>query len=166
MSIMEGYCPRCFDSMWDASTFNSRAKKTPEHVLQIIREHRQPDQIVSAASIRSTQPSKRRNRCLTSLLAQVRYRSPPLGTTDDCGFAPFADDASTSREIAFEKYPCTSGRDRSWPLNDSPAREGTLCEGGVGRHLAYRCWIAPLRHAAGGEPVARLNARLNAASES
>jgi 5-methyltetrahydropteroyltriglutamate--homocysteine methyltransferase len=26
-----------------------------------------------------------------------------LGTTDDCGFAPFADDASTSREIAFEK---------------------------------------------------------------
>jgi 5-methyltetrahydropteroyltriglutamate--homocysteine methyltransferase len=26
-----------------------------------------------------------------------------LGTTDDCGFAPFADDTSTSREIAFEK---------------------------------------------------------------
>ena len=26
-----------------------------------------------------------------------------LGTTDDCGFAPFADDTSTSREIAFSK---------------------------------------------------------------
>ena len=26
-----------------------------------------------------------------------------LGTTDDCGFAPFADDVSTAREIAFEK---------------------------------------------------------------
>ena len=26
-----------------------------------------------------------------------------LGTTDDCGFAPFADDASTSREVAFQK---------------------------------------------------------------
>ena len=26
-----------------------------------------------------------------------------LGTTDDCGFSPFADDDSTSREIAFEK---------------------------------------------------------------
>jgi 5-methyltetrahydropteroyltriglutamate--homocysteine methyltransferase len=26
-----------------------------------------------------------------------------LGTTDDCGFSPFADDASTSRDIAFEK---------------------------------------------------------------
>ena len=28
---------------------------------------------------------------------------PRLGTTDDCGFAPFSDDTSRSREIAFEK---------------------------------------------------------------
>jgi len=26
-----------------------------------------------------------------------------LGTTDDCGFSPFADDTSTSRETAFAK---------------------------------------------------------------
>ena len=26
-----------------------------------------------------------------------------LGTTDDCGFAPFADDTSTARETAFAK---------------------------------------------------------------
>jgi 5-methyltetrahydropteroyltriglutamate--homocysteine methyltransferase len=26
-----------------------------------------------------------------------------LGTTDDCGFAPFCDDTSTSRESAFAK---------------------------------------------------------------
>ena len=26
-----------------------------------------------------------------------------LGTTDDCGFSPFGDDTSTSREIAFAK---------------------------------------------------------------
>ena len=26
-----------------------------------------------------------------------------LGTTDDCGFAPFGDDTSTSRDTAFEK---------------------------------------------------------------
>jgi 5-methyltetrahydropteroyltriglutamate--homocysteine methyltransferase len=26
-----------------------------------------------------------------------------LGTTDDCGFSPFADDISTAREIAFSK---------------------------------------------------------------
>ena len=26
-----------------------------------------------------------------------------LGTTDDCGFSPFADDLSTSRDVAFAK---------------------------------------------------------------
>jgi 5-methyltetrahydropteroyltriglutamate--homocysteine methyltransferase len=26
-----------------------------------------------------------------------------LGTTDDCGFAPFGDDTSTARDIAFAK---------------------------------------------------------------
>jgi 5-methyltetrahydropteroyltriglutamate--homocysteine methyltransferase len=26
-----------------------------------------------------------------------------LGTTDDCGFAPFGDDTSTSRDTAFAK---------------------------------------------------------------
>jgi 5-methyltetrahydropteroyltriglutamate--homocysteine methyltransferase len=26
-----------------------------------------------------------------------------LGTTDDCGFSPFADDLSTSRDTAFAK---------------------------------------------------------------
>jgi 5-methyltetrahydropteroyltriglutamate--homocysteine methyltransferase len=26
-----------------------------------------------------------------------------LGTTDDCGFSPFADDTSTSRQTAFAK---------------------------------------------------------------
>jgi 5-methyltetrahydropteroyltriglutamate--homocysteine methyltransferase len=34
----------------------------------------------------------------------AEYIAPArLGTTDDCGFAPFADDTSTSRDIAFEK---------------------------------------------------------------
>lgn len=26
-----------------------------------------------------------------------------LGTTDDCGFSPFADDTSTARDLAFAK---------------------------------------------------------------
>ena len=34
----------------------------------------------------------------------ARYIDPDhLGTTDDCGFSPFGDDASTSRDIAFAK---------------------------------------------------------------
>ncbi|HEY1920996.1 MAG TPA: hypothetical protein VGH27_35950 [Streptosporangiaceae bacterium] len=48
----------------------------------------------------------------TSTAEQVRDRVleaaeyiPPsrLGTCDDCGFSPFADDTSTSRDIAFAK---------------------------------------------------------------
>ena len=31
------------------------------------------------------------------------FRSSLLGSTDDCGFAPFGDDVSTSRETAFAK---------------------------------------------------------------
>ena len=37
------------------------------------------------------------------LLASRYIPVASLGTTDDCGFSPFADDASTSRDIAFAK---------------------------------------------------------------
>ncbi|OQW51014.1 MAG: 5-methyltetrahydropteroyltriglutamate--homocysteine methyltransferase [Proteobacteria bacterium SG_bin7] len=38
------------------------------------------------------------------ILEAVDFISPDhLGTTDDCGFSPFSDDLSTSREVAFEK---------------------------------------------------------------
>jgi 5-methyltetrahydropteroyltriglutamate--homocysteine methyltransferase len=38
------------------------------------------------------------------VLLAARYLPPrQFGTTDDCGFAPFADDTSTSRQIAFAK---------------------------------------------------------------
>ena len=82
------------------------SEKDPEHVLQIIREHLQPDQIVFVGvRIDPIDPA-------VETAEQVRDRilPPPialpisrLGTTDDSGFAPFADDASTSREVAFEK---------------------------------------------------------------
>ena len=38
-----------------------------------------------------------------TLLAARHIPAEALGTTDDCGFAPFADDASTSRDVAFQK---------------------------------------------------------------
>ena len=38
------------------------------------------------------------------ILEAVRYIPlEQLGTTDDCGFSPFSDDTSTSRETAFAK---------------------------------------------------------------
>ena len=37
------------------------------------------------------------------LLAARHLPLDRLGTTDDCGFSPFADDVSTARETAFAK---------------------------------------------------------------
>ena len=38
------------------------------------------------------------------VLEAARYVDPAhLGTTDDCGFSPFGDDTSTSRDTAFAK---------------------------------------------------------------
>jgi 5-methyltetrahydropteroyltriglutamate--homocysteine methyltransferase len=38
------------------------------------------------------------------VLEAAEYIAPrQLGTTDDCGFAPFSDDMSTARETAFGK---------------------------------------------------------------
>ena len=41
--------------------------------------------------------------CDSTHSADVDYAELQLGTTDDCGFAPFSDDTSTSREKAFAK---------------------------------------------------------------
>lgn len=38
-----------------------------------------------------------------SRLPLVHYEIAELGTTDDCGFASFADDTSTARDIGFGK---------------------------------------------------------------
>jgi len=77
----------------------------PARVLGIIREYRQPDQIVFVgvtdpinSSVETAEQVRDR-----ILLAVEYIPVTSLGTTDDCGFAPFADDASTSRDIAFAK---------------------------------------------------------------
>jgi 5-methyltetrahydropteroyltriglutamate--homocysteine methyltransferase len=41
--------------------------------------------------------------CDTILEALEIIPADQFGTTDDCGFSPFADDVSTSRDTAFEK---------------------------------------------------------------
>jgi 5-methyltetrahydropteroyltriglutamate--homocysteine methyltransferase len=81
------------------------SERDPARVLQIIRDHRQADQIVFVGVTDPIDPA-------IETPAQVRDRVlraaeyipvSSLGTTDDCGFSPFADDASTSRDMAFAK---------------------------------------------------------------
>jgi len=81
------------------------SERDPAGVLEIVREHRQPDQIVFVGVIDPISPTAETPEQVRDrvLLAAKYLPISALGTTDDCGFSPFADDASTSREIAFEK---------------------------------------------------------------
>jgi 5-methyltetrahydropteroyltriglutamate--homocysteine methyltransferase len=77
----------------------------PERVLQIAAEHSRDDQrifvgVIDPIDPRVETPEEVRDRVLTA----ARHLPPErLGTCDDCGFSPFADDTSTSRETAFAK---------------------------------------------------------------
>jgi 5-methyltetrahydropteroyltriglutamate--homocysteine methyltransferase len=76
-----------------------------KYVLGLIKGNLKPNQVVFigvvypiAARIESP-----REVCAAVIEAVSLIPPEPLGTTDDCGFAPFADDVSTARETAFEK---------------------------------------------------------------
>ena len=81
------------------------SEQNPERVLTIIGEHRQSDQTVFVGVTDPINPTVETAEQVRDrvLLAATYVPVLHLGTTDDCGFAPFADDASTSREIAFDK---------------------------------------------------------------
>ncbi|GLW89829.1 cobalamin-independent methionine synthase II family protein [Actinokineospora globicatena] len=77
----------------------------PERVLSVVAQHSRDDQRVFVGVIdpidpRVETPEEVRDR----VLAAARHIPVDrLGTCDDCGFSPFADDVSTSREVAFAK---------------------------------------------------------------
>jgi 5-methyltetrahydropteroyltriglutamate--homocysteine methyltransferase len=76
-----------------------------KRILRIVSQLLRPDHLVFIGVIDPIDP-------VIETAAQVRDRVleaasflpvQQLGTTDDCGFAPFADDTSTGRDIAFSK---------------------------------------------------------------
>jgi 5-methyltetrahydropteroyltriglutamate--homocysteine methyltransferase len=76
-----------------------------ERVLKIIRQHLKPDQTVFIGVIATIEPRiETPEEVRDRILEAARYIPlEQLGTTDDCGFAPFCDDVSTTRETAFAK---------------------------------------------------------------
>jgi 5-methyltetrahydropteroyltriglutamate--homocysteine methyltransferase len=75
------------------------------HVLKIIRKYLKPDQrifvgVTAPINAHIEAPEEVRDRVLE---ASEYIPIEQLGTTDDCGFSPFSDDTSTSRETAFAK---------------------------------------------------------------
>jgi 5-methyltetrahydropteroyltriglutamate--homocysteine methyltransferase len=74
-------------------------------VLKIIRQYMKPDQrifvgVVAPIDPRVETPEEVRDRVLE---AAQYIPVEQLGTTDDCGYAPFCDDTSTTRDTAFAK---------------------------------------------------------------
>jgi methionine synthase II (cobalamin-independent) len=80
-------------------------EKDRTRVLALIQENARPGQtifvgVTDPINPHIETPEEVRDRTLEA----ARFISPErLGTTDDCGFSPFADDVSTSRDTAFAK---------------------------------------------------------------
>jgi 5-methyltetrahydropteroyltriglutamate--homocysteine methyltransferase len=74
-------------------------------VLQIIRAHLKPGRRVFVGVIATNDPRiETAEEVRDRVLEAARYIPvEQLGTTDDCGFSPFSDDLSTSRDAAFAK---------------------------------------------------------------
>src|SRR5467141_427341 len=75
------------------------------HALKIIRKYRKPDQwvfvgVTAPVDPHIESPEEVRDRVLE---ASEYIPMEQLGTTDDCGFSPFFDNTSTSRDTAFAK---------------------------------------------------------------
>jgi 5-methyltetrahydropteroyltriglutamate--homocysteine methyltransferase len=80
-------------------------EKDRKRVLKMIRQYLNPAQrafvgVVSPIDPRVDTPEEVRDRVLE---AAEYIPVEQLGTTDDCGFAPFSDDTSTTRKTAFAK---------------------------------------------------------------
>jgi 5-methyltetrahydropteroyltriglutamate--homocysteine methyltransferase len=74
-------------------------------VLKAVRELLKPGQVLFVGVTDPINPRVETSEEVRDRVLQAAELIPVelLGTTDDCGFSPFADDTSTSREIAFAK---------------------------------------------------------------
>jgi 5-methyltetrahydropteroyltriglutamate--homocysteine methyltransferase len=74
-------------------------------VLQIIRDHIKPEHRVFVGVIAPIDPQVETPEIVRDRVLEAARYIPieQLGTTDDCGFSPFCDDTSTTRETAFAK---------------------------------------------------------------
>jgi len=81
------------------------AEKDKQTVLRAIKETIRPEQRIFLGVTDVLNPRIETAEEVRDLILEAAEVIPlaQFGTTDDCGFSPFADDTSTSRETAFEK---------------------------------------------------------------
>jgi 5-methyltetrahydropteroyltriglutamate--homocysteine methyltransferase len=100
-----GLIPRLFGLRVTNFYLQLASEPDRRRVLGIVRDHLRPDQrvfvgVTDPIDARLETPESVRDRVLE---AAEFIPIAQLGTTDDCGFSPFADDASTARDTAFAK---------------------------------------------------------------
>ena len=80
-------------------------ERDASRVLKIIRTHMKPHQRIFVGVVAPIDPRIETPEIVRDRVLEAAKYIPveQLGTTDDCGFSPFSDDTSTTREQAFEK---------------------------------------------------------------
>jgi 5-methyltetrahydropteroyltriglutamate--homocysteine methyltransferase len=80
-------------------------EKNHAHVLKMIRKFIKPDQRAFVGVIATIDPHIETPEEVRERVLEAASYIPvaQLGTTDDCGFSPFSDDTSTTRDAAFAK---------------------------------------------------------------
>ncbi len=81
------------------------AENDKPSVLAVIKENLRPDQTIFLGVTNVNAPGVEKPEEIRDRILEAAEVIPvaQIGTTDDCGFSPFADDTSTSRDIAFGK---------------------------------------------------------------
>ncbi len=77
----------------------------PKRVLRLVGQLASPQHLVFIGVIDPINPAIETSSQVRDRILEAASFLPAqqLGTTDDCGFAPFADDTSTARDTAFQK---------------------------------------------------------------
>ena len=96
-------------------------EKDRKHVLEVIRDELKPGQRIFVGVVSPIDPRVETAEDVRDRVVEAAEYIPieQLGTTDDCGFSPFSDDTSTTRDTAFAKI---AARVRGTALADDVLR--------------------------------------------
>ena len=100
-----GLLPELFQMRVGRFYLQLASEPDKERVLRIVRDLLRPEHHVYIGVIDPIDPRIETAAEVRNRILQAASFIPiaQLGTTDDCGFAPFADDTSTARDTAFRK---------------------------------------------------------------
>lgn len=97
--------PELFRIQAGAFYLQLASEAEPERVLEVVAANRPPDATIFVGVVDPIDPRVESPEEVAARVLMAAEHVPPerLGTCDDCGFAPFGDDTSTSRDTAFAK---------------------------------------------------------------